>query len=82
MNNNPIIKRTKHFVRDTLKGAEGGHDWFHILRVYNNAIQISQDEDVDVLVVSLSALLHDIGDSKFHNGDETIGPHLARTFGF
>ena len=80
MNNNPIIKRTKHFVQDTLKGAEGGHDWFHILRVYNNAIQISQDEDVDVLVVSLSALLHDIADSKFHNGDETIGPHLARTF--
>jgi len=24
--------------------------------------------------------LHDIADSKFHNGDETVGPKIARTF--
>jgi len=60
--------------------AEGGHDWFHIERVYTNALHISQTEIIDPLVVSLAALLHDIADSKFHNGDETIGPKIAREF--
>jgi uncharacterized protein len=28
----------------------------------------------------LAALLHDIADSKFNNGDEVVGPETARTF--
>jgi len=74
------INKTKTFVKEQLQGAEGGHDWFHTLRVYNNALLISKNEDVDVFIVSLGALLHDIADSKFHNGDETIGPKIAREF--
>ena len=77
-----IIEATKTFVKETLKDAEGGHDWFHIERVYNNALLISKNEKVDAFVVTLSALLHDIADSKFHNGDDTVGPRLAREFLF
>lgn len=79
-NQNDIINKTKTFVKDALANAEGGHDWFHIQRVYNNALLISKNENVDPYVVSLGALLHDIADSKFHNGDESIGPEVARKF--
>ena len=75
-----IIDNTIAFVKETLHGAEGGHDWFHILRVYNNAKLIAKDESVDEFIVALGALLHDIADSKFHDGDETIGPKKARAF--
>lgn len=80
MTESELIKTTKKFVRETLENAEGGHDWFHTLRVYNNAMLISKNEKADQLVVSLSALLHDIADSKFHGGDETIGPTIAKAF--
>jgi len=80
MNKQQLISKTEDFVKTTLKGAEGGHDWFHILRVWNNAKLISKTEHVDVFIVELGALLHDIADSKFYNGDESIGPKVARKF--
>lgn len=80
MKNNQIIEATKTFVKTTLKDAEGGHDWFHTERVYNNALLISKGETVDELAVALGALLHDIADSKFNNGDDTIGPKIAGEF--
>jgi len=81
MNKVQITQNTIAFVKETLKGAEGGHDWFHIERVFNNAKLIAKDEEpIDAFVVSLGALLHDIADSKFYNGDETIGPKKARAF--
>ena len=76
------IQLTETFVKKTLESAEGGHDWFHIERVYNNVLLISKNENVDLYIVSLGALLHDIADSKFHNGDDTIGPQKAREFLF
>ena len=75
-----IIDKTILFVKEKLENAEGGHDWFHIERVYKNALLISQEEECEVTVVKLGALLHDIADSKFHDGDETVGPRTARTF--
>ena len=80
--NQDIIDKTIVFVKDTLAHAEGGHDWFHIERVYKNSLLIAKQETVDAFVVSLGALLHDIADSKFHNGDDTIGPKIAREFLF
>lgn len=80
MNNSFIVEETIAFVKETLKDAEAGHDWFHTQRVFRNTLLIAKDENVDVLVVSLGALLHDIADAKFHQGDETIGPKMARTF--
>lgn len=82
MTDEQLIKLTKSFVKETLKNAEGGHDWFHTERVFNNALLISKTEDVDVFIVKLGALLHDIADSKFYDGDETLGPKLAREFLF
>ena len=80
MDNNDIINKTIQFVKIKLEGAEGGHDWFHIERVYKNSLLIAQDEVCDLMVVKLGALLHDIADSKFHGGDETVGPAVARAF--
>lgn len=82
MNNTAlIIEQTIEFVKSTLKNAEGGHDWFHTQRVFNNAMLIAKDENKPNLnVVALGALLHDIADSKFHDGDQTIGPKIAREF--
>ncbi|WP_028889845.1 HD domain-containing protein [Tenacibaculum ovolyticum] len=80
MDKEQIINSTKTFVKETLKGAEGGHDYFHIERVYKNAMLIAKNEKVDGFVVALGALLHDIADSKFYEGDETVGPKKARYF--
>ena len=75
-----IIQKTTEFVKETLVGAEGGHDWWHIYRVWNLAKQISKTEAADGFIVELGALLHDIADSKFHDGNEDIGPYKAREF--
>jgi uncharacterized protein len=48
--------------------------------VYKNAVLIAASENCDLVIVQLGALLHDIADSKFHDGDESIGPRTARTF--
>jgi uncharacterized protein len=75
-----LIQHTKTYVKQELKNAEGGHDWWHIERVWKTAKHIAKTEQVDLLVVELGALLHDIADSKFHDGDENIGPQKARAF--
>ena len=75
-----LIDNTILFVKQQLENAEGGHDWFHMERVYKNALLIAREETCDLMVVQLGALLHDIADSKFHDGDETIGPKTARAF--
>ena len=80
MNKPEIINKTVQFVRTTLQNAEGGHDWWHIHRVHTNAKLIAASENCDLLTVELAALLHDIADSKFHNGDEEIGPAIAGDF--
>lgn len=75
-----LIDKTIRFVKEKLEGAEAGHDWFHIERVYKNALKINEKEDGSLLIVSLAALLHDIADSKFNDGDEEIGPKIAGDF--
>lgn len=75
-----VIQKTIDFVKEVLSDAEGGHDWWHIFRVWNLSKNIAQTEKVDIFIVELGALLHDIADSKFYNGDEEIGPRKAREF--
>ncbi len=75
-----VISNTKNFVQDSLKDAEGGHDWFHILRVYTNSKHLLKSETANSFIVEVASLLHDIADSKFHGGDEEIGPQKARAF--
>lgn len=80
MNRKAILKKTKKFVKQRFKGAEGGHDWFHTKRVLSNSVHIAKKENANLFVVQLAALLHDIADAKFHDGDETVGPKVASEF--
>lgn len=81
METSSILDKTINYVQQSLKNSEGGHDWWHTHRVYLNAQKIALGESgIDTEVVLLAALLHDIADSKFNNGDEKIGPETARKF--
>ena len=75
-----IIDKTCKFVEDKLSGDGSGHDWWHIFRVWTLAKKIAVEEKAQVEVVELGALLHDIADWKFHDGDDSIGPAIAREF--
>ncbi|KQS41183.1 HD domain-containing protein [Pedobacter sp. Leaf194] len=75
-----VISSTIDFVKKTLENAEAGHDWFHIERVYKTALTINETENGHPLVVAFAALLHDIADPKFNNGDEELGPNIAEKF--
>lgn len=73
-----VIEQTKKFVRNKLEHEGTGHDWWHIVRVYNTAILIAKHEPkADLFVISLAALLHDIADWKFNDGDLTAGSKIA-----
>lgn len=75
-----IIEKAVEYVKSELEGVDAGHDWWHIYRVWQLSKNIAQHENVDMFVVELGALLHDVGEPKFHNGDETIGEKRVREF--
>ena len=75
-----LLENTIQFVKETLKNAEAGHDWFHTERVYKNAVKIATEENCNLPVVEISALLHDIADAKFHNGDENLALEITEKF--
>jgi len=78
MNKQEIIQKTSEYAKSTLAGEGSGHDWWHVYRVWKNGVHIGKDEEVDMFIVELACLLHDISDWKFNDGDETVGPKLAR----
>lgn len=80
MNTEYLLQQAKLYVKTKFEGAESGHDWWHIARVYQSAMQMADEMHADKLIVGLAALLHDIGDSKFNGGDETAGPKEIRDF--
>lgn len=75
-----LLENTIQFVKEALKNAEAGHDWFHTDRVYKNAIKIAKEENCNFEVVEISALLHDIADPKFHDGDEDLALQITEKF--
>ena len=77
MDKEQILQKTQQYVREALEGEASGHDWWHIYRVLQLAKHIGEKEGVDMFVVELAALLHDIADYKFHGGDDTAGPRVA-----
>lgn len=77
MSNQSFISATEKFIRELLEGEGSGHDWWHIHRVRNNALNIAKAYQADVFIIEMAALLHDIADHKLHNGDEEIGPRKA-----
>lgn len=79
MNQQQLLLDTQHYVKQKLTGEGSGHDWWHVYRVWKTAQHIAQSEnDADTLVIELAALLHDIADWKFNNGDDNAGPAAAR----
>lgn len=78
MNKVKIIGRIAEKVRKDLENEGSGHDWWHVYRVWNMAMRIAEEESANSFIVELAALLHDIGDWKFHHGDDTVGPRMAR----
>ena len=72
------VMQTASHIKAQLSGEGSGHDWWHVYRVWKNAIHIGKQENADMFVVELAALLHDIADWKFHDGNEDIGPKMAR----
>lgn len=80
MDKKDLVLKTFNFVKETLKNADASHDFWHIQRVYNNAIEIAKTEECDIFVVKLGALLHDIADYKYYGGDEQIGPRITKEF--
>jgi uncharacterized protein len=75
-----VIETTKLYVQNELADAESGHDWWHVYRVWKIAVHIAKQEFASQYIVQLGALLHDIADPKFHDGDEEIGPAIAEEF--
>ena len=75
-----LIQNTIDFVKEKLEGAEAGHDWFHMERVWKMSKKIAATETCNLRVVELSALLHDIADPKFHDGDETLALKISNEF--
>jgi uncharacterized protein len=78
MNKKQVIKNTEKFVKGKMSGEGSGHDWWHVYRVWKNAVNIGKKEKTDMFVVELGALLHDIADFKFHNGDDKVGAKVSR----
>lgn len=76
--NQEIIKKTEQYARETLSGEGSGHDWWHVYRVWKMAVRLAKEEGADLFTVELAALLHDIADYKFHDGDDSVGPQRAR----
>src|SRR3990167_4492416 len=71
------IQKVADEVRQKLEGEGSGHDWWHIVRVWNMAKHIGKRENADIFIVELAALLHDIADWKFHDGDHHKGGETA-----
>ena len=80
VNKTQIIDNTAQYIKGRLSGEASGHDWWHVYRVWKMAKRIGKEENADMFVVELAALLHDISDWKFNDGDDDIGPKLAREY--
>lgn len=59
-----IINDALEFVKNTFNDDYSGHDYFHTLRVYKMAARIAEQENANLLIVQLAALLHDVDDIK------------------
>lgn len=69
MSKEEIINIVKEYVKNICKDDATGHDWWHIQRVYNNAMLINQKENADKFVITLIVLMHDLYDHKFYKGN-------------
>ena len=75
--NSSLVDRVAHHIQAKFAGEGSGHDWHHINRVRRLAKQIAAAERANQGVAELAALVHDIADWKFHDGDDSVGPREA-----
>ena len=72
MTQQDILQKTAEYIKQEFSDDSSGHDWWHIYRVWKNAITICERESGDSFIVQLAALLHDLDDWKFNDSrDET-----------
>lgn len=69
MEENEIVEKVENYIIEQSYNESNGHDWWHIKRVYNLALKINEKENADKFTIEMIALLHDIFDKKFSNGD-------------
>ena len=72
-----LIEKPRQFVEDRFRDESSGHDWQHLSRVWILGKKLAEREGAHPTIVELAALLHDIADWKFHDGNETEGPKCA-----
>ena len=59
-----MIENAIKYVKQIFEDDCSGHDDYHTMRVYRLAMQIAEQENADMLIVQLAALLHDVDDVK------------------
>ena len=75
---NSVINSAIQYIKTLFQNNYDGHAAKHTLRVYHNALLISESEpDCNLFVVSLAALLHDVDDQKLFQTENNAN---ARTF--
>jgi uncharacterized protein len=79
MTQNDIIQQTVDYIKQEFQDDSSGHDWWHIYRVWKNAIAICEHEKADRYIVQLAALLHDLDDWKFNEAEDET-PHRAKAW--
>lgn len=67
-----IIKQTEDFIQSRFAGDSSGHDWWHIHRVRNLALELAKREQADIFVVEMAALLHDLDDWKLNYNSNQV----------
>jgi len=76
-----LLNDSIEFANDKLKHFDAGHNWSHAERVLKLSRKIRElENNGDLQVIELAAVLHDIGDSKFHTGEEEVGGNMAYEF--
>lgn len=78
MQETPLVQKTAAYIKEMFSGEGSGHDWWHIFRVWQNALYLAREEQANLEVVQLAALLHDIADWKFQDNQQDGGAQAAR----
>lgn len=81
------LEYTFRYVKNILDGAEAGHDWHHVQRVYQTTLQLLAEEakknrlpEGACLLAVWGALLHDVADDKFHPETDSAAQKSVEQF--
>lgn len=65
-----FVERVEAAVKAFHSKDVTGHDWWHINRVRNTALKIAEHMHVDIMLVEVTALIHDVSDYKIHKTED------------